>query len=205
MKEGSKPKYPEKTPSDELQKMPHTKARKSKPKRDSNPHNSVGGRLGKQTCKPLHHTSHWFRRCHHRSIITSCFTKPQTSPTHLVPCCRSQQTWEGWQGGWRPQSGRSPPDAGNCPRPWPGPPASVAASRPPAMPGPAAGHTTSYSSYFWLLCTWNTAYYQIMTVIYQIKVRLLTFYWWLWYLYSFQVWWHVMIISYTAVVTESLK
>ena len=31
MKEGTKPKYPEKTPDDELQKIPHTKARKSKP------------------------------------------------------------------------------------------------------------------------------------------------------------------------------
>ena len=31
MKEGRKPEYPEKTPDDELQKMPHTKARKFKP------------------------------------------------------------------------------------------------------------------------------------------------------------------------------
>ena len=31
MKEGKKPKHPEKTPDDELQKMPHTKARKFKP------------------------------------------------------------------------------------------------------------------------------------------------------------------------------
>ena len=31
MKEGRKPEYPEKTPDDELQKIPHTKARKSKP------------------------------------------------------------------------------------------------------------------------------------------------------------------------------
>ena len=28
MKEGMKPEYPEKTPDDELQKMPHTEARK---------------------------------------------------------------------------------------------------------------------------------------------------------------------------------
>ena len=28
MKEGRKPEYPEKTPNDELQKMPHTKARR---------------------------------------------------------------------------------------------------------------------------------------------------------------------------------
>ena len=31
MKVGRKPEYPEKTPDDELQKMPHTKARKYKP------------------------------------------------------------------------------------------------------------------------------------------------------------------------------
>ena len=31
MKEGRKPEYPEKTPDDELQKIPHTKARKFKP------------------------------------------------------------------------------------------------------------------------------------------------------------------------------
>ena len=48
MKEGRKPEYPEKTPGDELQKMPH--ADDSSPKRDSNPRSSIGGRLGKQTC-----------------------------------------------------------------------------------------------------------------------------------------------------------
>ena len=31
MKEGRKPKYTEKTPDDELQKMPHTKGQKFKP------------------------------------------------------------------------------------------------------------------------------------------------------------------------------
>ena len=31
MKEGRKPEYSEKTPDDKLQKMPHTKARQSKP------------------------------------------------------------------------------------------------------------------------------------------------------------------------------
>ena len=31
MKEAKKPEYPEKTPDDELQKIPHTKARKPKP------------------------------------------------------------------------------------------------------------------------------------------------------------------------------
>ena len=39
MKAGRKPEYPEKTPDDELQKMPHTKARKFKPqpRRESTP------------------------------------------------------------------------------------------------------------------------------------------------------------------------
>ena len=32
MKEGRKPEYPEKTPGDELQKIPHTKAQKFKSK-----------------------------------------------------------------------------------------------------------------------------------------------------------------------------
>ena len=32
MKEGMKPEYPEKTPGDKLQKMPHTKARRFIPK-----------------------------------------------------------------------------------------------------------------------------------------------------------------------------
>ena len=40
MKEGRKPEYPQKTPGDELQKMPHTKPEGSSPKRDSNPRNS---------------------------------------------------------------------------------------------------------------------------------------------------------------------
>ena len=31
MKEGRKPEYPEETPGDELQKKPHTKARRFKP------------------------------------------------------------------------------------------------------------------------------------------------------------------------------
>ena len=47
---GRKPEYPEKTPGDELHKMPHTTARRFSLKRDSNPNNSIGGRLGKQTC-----------------------------------------------------------------------------------------------------------------------------------------------------------
>ena len=46
MKEGRKPEYTEKTRGDELQKMPED----SSPKRDSNSHNSIGSRLGKQTC-----------------------------------------------------------------------------------------------------------------------------------------------------------
>ena len=53
MKEGRKPEHPEKTSNDELQKMPHTKKPEdSSPKGDSNPHNSIGGRVGKQTVTP---------------------------------------------------------------------------------------------------------------------------------------------------------
>ena len=48
MKERRKPEYPEKTPGDELQKI--LKPEDSSPKRDSNPHNSIGSRQGKQTC-----------------------------------------------------------------------------------------------------------------------------------------------------------
>ena len=55
MKEGRKPEYSEKTTGDKLQKMPHTKTEDSSPNRDSNPYNSIGGRLGKQTCQPLHY------------------------------------------------------------------------------------------------------------------------------------------------------
>ena len=47
MKEGRKPEYPEKTPGNKLRKMPHTTARRFSLKRDSNPHNSIGGRLRK--------------------------------------------------------------------------------------------------------------------------------------------------------------
>ena len=50
MKEGRKPEYPDKTPDDDLQKMPHTKPENSSPNRDSNQHSSIGGRLGKQMC-----------------------------------------------------------------------------------------------------------------------------------------------------------
>ena len=35
MKVGRKPEYPEKTPGDELQKMPHTKARRWKPRSET--------------------------------------------------------------------------------------------------------------------------------------------------------------------------
>ena len=50
MKEGRRPEYPEKIPGDELQKNHKLKPEGSSPKRDSSPHNSIGGRLGKQTC-----------------------------------------------------------------------------------------------------------------------------------------------------------
>ena len=47
VKEGRKPEYPEKTPGDELKKIPHTKVRRFK--LQANPHNSIGDRLGKHT------------------------------------------------------------------------------------------------------------------------------------------------------------
>ena len=50
MKEGRKLEYPEKAPGDKLQKIHILKPEDSSPKQDSNPHNSIGGRLGKQTC-----------------------------------------------------------------------------------------------------------------------------------------------------------
>ena len=40
-----------------LRKCHILKPEDSSPKRDSSPHNSIGGRLGKQACKPLHHAS----------------------------------------------------------------------------------------------------------------------------------------------------
>ena len=50
MKAVRKPEYPEKTPADELKKCHILQAEDSSPKRDSNRHNNIGGRLGKQTC-----------------------------------------------------------------------------------------------------------------------------------------------------------
>ena len=79
MKEGRKPEYPEKIPGDELQKMPFTRARRFKPQARFEPTQqhwrharkadmltftpcvapSIGGRLGKQTCLPLHRAWIW--------------------------------------------------------------------------------------------------------------------------------------------------
>ena len=50
MKEGRKPEYPEKPPDDGIKKCHILQPEDSTPKRDSNPHKSIGGRLGKQTC-----------------------------------------------------------------------------------------------------------------------------------------------------------
>ena len=50
MKEGRKPEYPEKTPDDEFQKMPHNKAQKFMTQLESDMHSSTGYRLEKQTC-----------------------------------------------------------------------------------------------------------------------------------------------------------
>ena len=57
MEKGRKPEYREKTHDDELQKYHILKNEKSSPNQDWNPHSSTGGRLGKQTCEPLHDAS----------------------------------------------------------------------------------------------------------------------------------------------------
>ena len=50
MKEGRKWEYPKKTPGEELQKMPHSKARNFKPQQRLEPALYNCGRLGNQTC-----------------------------------------------------------------------------------------------------------------------------------------------------------
>ena len=47
---GRKHEYPEKTSEDELRKCHILKPDNSSPKRDTNPHPSIVGRLRKQTC-----------------------------------------------------------------------------------------------------------------------------------------------------------
>ena len=61
MKEWRKPENPEKTLVTSFRKCHILKPEDPSPKRDSNAHNSIGGRLGKQTCQPLHHASHWWQ------------------------------------------------------------------------------------------------------------------------------------------------
>ena len=41
----------------------------SSPKRDSNPRSSTGGRLGKQTCYPLHHASPYKHASEEKSLF----------------------------------------------------------------------------------------------------------------------------------------
>ena len=50
MKEGKKPEYPEKALAASFRKCHILQPEDSSPKRDSYPHDSIGGRLGKQTC-----------------------------------------------------------------------------------------------------------------------------------------------------------
>ena len=50
MKKGRKPEYPEKPLKTSFGKCHILKPENSSPTRDSNPHCSIGGRLGKQTC-----------------------------------------------------------------------------------------------------------------------------------------------------------
>ena len=93
MKEGRKPEYPEKTPNDELQKMPHTKARKFQPQGWVNPHSGIGGRLGKQACWPLHHASPFL------CLGGRAVRRPPWELLLFVGCLRSQQhasVSQGW-------------------------------------------------------------------------------------------------------------
>ena len=57
MKVGRKPQYPEKPLMTSFRKYHILKPEDSIPKRDSNPHSSIDGRLGKQACYPLRHAS----------------------------------------------------------------------------------------------------------------------------------------------------
>ena len=50
MKDGGKPKYPEKILVTSFRICHLLQPEDSSSKRDSNPHSSIGGRLGKQTC-----------------------------------------------------------------------------------------------------------------------------------------------------------
>ena len=44
----------------------------SSPKRDSNPLSSIGGRLGKQTCQPLHQGEEWSKLSSYRCSKNFC-------------------------------------------------------------------------------------------------------------------------------------
>ena len=50
MKKGRKLEYRRKPPATNFRIYHIPKPEDSNPKRDSNPHNSIGGRVGKQTC-----------------------------------------------------------------------------------------------------------------------------------------------------------
>ena len=73
----------------------------SSPKRDSNPRSSIGGRLGKQTCKPLHHASPqrprgWSSPRYHITLDS----EPNTLPTELIwpqPLYKSLSDFWSWQ------------------------------------------------------------------------------------------------------------
>ena len=75
---GRKAEYPEKTPGDELQKMPHTTARRFKPKARLEPRSSIVGGLGKQTCKPLHHASPHQQMMLLRLTVCCLFSDPSS-------------------------------------------------------------------------------------------------------------------------------
>ena len=72
MYEGRKPEYPEKIPWRRVSEVTHSTVQRFK--RDSNPHNSIGGRLGKQTCQPLHDALNTDQEQLYQKCITAMFT-----------------------------------------------------------------------------------------------------------------------------------
>ena len=68
--------------------MPHTRQPEdSSPNRDSNPHNTFGGRLGKQMCYPLHRASphHGRDDVIERHRLTSLTVRVAVEDQHVLP------------------------------------------------------------------------------------------------------------------------
>ena len=116
MKEGRKPEYPEKTLNNEFQKSHILQPENSSPNQDSNPHSTIGGRLGKQTYEQLHHASPHQSTQH---IVTQ--HNDPWPPVDAPPCSRRrtrQHRWGwicvGWSWRWRRRRGRGPCSIGTA-------------------------------------------------------------------------------------------